>query len=241
MARLDIAYDGTEFRGYARQPDVRTVQGELETALSIIFQRPIETAVAGRTDAGVHAFHQVVSFPNEEAMDGPRIVHKLNQLLSSDIVVHAASDTRPEFHARFSATSRTYRYFILNTTDRDPQLRRTHWHVPESLDLDVMNEGVAHLLGRHDFVSLCRKAEGKTRVRTVLSSMWSRQADTVELMVTAVAFCHQMVRSIVALSVDIGIGKIDAARVPEIIEAQDRNCASGAAPPHGLTLWRVDY
>ena len=241
MARLDLAYDGTDFYGYARQPGLRTVQGEIEAALAVVFHTPIETDVAGRTDAGVHARQQVVSFTAPWPVTERRVVGRLNRLVPPDLVVLSASDTDPDFHARFSAKSRTYRYRILNTPLPDPLMRRTQWHVPNELDLDNMNQSASHLLGQHDFSSLCRRSEGRSRERTVLSAAWTRSGDLVEFSVTAVAFCHQMVRSMVALGVDVGIGKKSATEVPAILAARDRNAASGAAPPQGLTLWSVAY
>lgn len=241
MARLEISYDGTDYFGYARQSDVRTVQGELEKALAVVFQMPIETAVAGRTDAGVHARRQVVSFDAPVPILERRVVGRLNRILDPDLVVLSASDTEPDFHARFSAKSRTYRYRIWNSPLRDPLLRRTYLHVPTPLDVGAMNEAVGHLIGQHDFTSFCRKAEDKTRERTVLEAEWERIDQVVQLSITAKAFCHQMVRSIVALCVDVGIGKKAATDAPTILAARDRNVASGAAPPEGLILWGVDY
>jgi tRNA pseudouridine38-40 synthase len=241
MARLDLAYDGTDFCGYARQPKLRTVQSEIEAALAVVFHMPIETHVAGRTDAGVHARQQVVSFTAPRPVTERRVVGRLNRIVPPDLVVLAASDTEPDFHARFSAKSRTYRYRILNAPLPDPVLRRTQWHLPNELDLESMNGAVTHLLGQHDFSSLCRRSEDRSRERTVLSAEWRRSGDLVEFSVTAVAFCHQMVRSMVALSVDVGIGKKSSADVPAILAARDRNVASGAAPPQGLTLWSVEY
>ncbi len=241
MARLDLAYDGTDFYGYARQPDLRTVQGELEPALASVFRMPIETFVAGRTDNGVHARRQVVSFEVPDPIHAAKVVSRLNRILEPDIVVLAAADTEPGFHARFSAKSRTYRYRILNRQLSDPLLRRTHWHLATPLDIDQMNQAVSHLLGQHDFSSFCRRSEDQSRQRTVLSAKWVRVGDIVELSVTAVAFCHQMVRSIVAVSVDVGIDKKQAEVVPTILAARNRNKASGAAPPEGLILWSVQY
>lgn len=241
MARLDLAYDGTDFYGYARQPGLRTVQGEIEKALGVVFHMPIETDVAGRTDAGVHARQQVVSFLAPWPVAERRVVGRLNRIVPPDMVVLTASDTQPDFHARFSAKSRTYRYRILNTPLPDPMLRRTHWHLSNEFDLDCMNAAVAQFVGQHDFASLCRRSQDRSRERTVLTAEWRRAGDIVEFSVTAVAFCHQMVRSMVAMSVDVGIGKKSSDEIPDILAARDRSVASGAAPPQGLTLWSVEY
>lgn len=241
MMRLDLAYDGTEFRGYAIQPDVRSVQGELERALGTIYQSPMPTAAAGRTDAGVHARHQVVSYDDAGHAQPRRLLGRLNSMLPEDIVVTEAAPAPDDFHARFSAKSRSYRYRIWNARYRDPMRLRTHWHVDQRLDEAAMNAAMAHLIGQHDFTSLCRKDGDKGRERTVIDCEWHRTDDLVELSVTAVAFCYQMVRSIAGLAVQVGLGNADPDSVPGIIVAQDRSLSSGVAPPHGLTLWAVEY
>lgn len=238
--RLRMAYDGTNFRGYAVQPGVRTVQGELEAALERRLG-PVTTVVAGRTDAGVHARGQVVSFGHAGPVETDRLLRSLNAMLGPEIAVQACDRVGDGFSARFSATSRTYHYCILNTPVQDPLRRFTAWHVPEPLDIDAMNIAISSLVGEHDFASFCRKAPGRSTERTVLDAVWSRAGELVELRVTATAFCHQMVRSIVALCVDVGRGRVAVETVPSILAARDRNAARGAAPPLGLVLWSVDY
>jgi tRNA pseudouridine38-40 synthase len=238
--RLDLSYDGTGFHGYARQPGQRTVQGELETALARVVGK-VETVVAGRTDAGVHARHQVVSFAADRPVDPEILVRRLNGILTDEIVVFGSSRVEDSFSARFSATSRTYRYTILNRSFADPLLRSTSWHVPDSLDVAAMQEAASALIGEHDFASFCRRADGRSSVRRVLDATWGREKDLVELWIMATAFCHQMVRSIVALCVEVGRGRVPAGRVSTILEALDRSAAKGAAPAHGLVLWDVTY
>lgn len=238
--RLDCSYDGTGFHGYAKQRSVRTVQGDLEAALLQIVG-PVETVVAGRTDAGVHATHQVVSFVLDNSVEPAMIARRLNGLLSEEIVVHGCTEVDEEFSARFSAVSRTYRYTILNRATADPLLRFTSWHVPYPLDVEAMQLAVASVIGEHDFGSFCRRAEGRSTIREILDAAWRRDGDVVELQITATSFCHQMVRSIVALCVEVGRGRVPAERVPAILAARDRAAAKGAAPAHGLTLWDVAY
>ena len=193
--RLDLSYDGSRFHGYARQPTVRTVQGELEAALARILE-PVETVVAGRTDAGVHARQQVVSFATGKPVDPDRLARSLTKLLRPEIVVYAASLAPEDFSARFSATRRTYRYRVLNSPYPDPLVRATMWHVRDPLDPAAMNRAVGHLVGEHDFASFCRRREGASTVRTVLSAGWSDRSDGIlELEISGTAFCHQMVRS----------------------------------------------
>ena len=239
--RLDLSYDGSGFHGYARQPTVRTVQGELEAVLSRILE-PVDTVVAGRTDAGVHARHQVVSFSTAKPVDPDRLARSLTKLLAPEIVVYAAARAPDGFSARFSATRRTYRYRVLNRPYPDPLRRTTSWHVRQPLDLGAMNRAVGYVVGEHDFASFCRRREGASTVRTVLSAGWSAHPESIlELEIAATAFCHQMVRSIVAFSVEVGRGRIEPGATPQVLRAGDRNKARGAAPPHGLVLWQVDY
>ncbi len=238
--RLDLAYDGTHFHGYARQPDVRTVQGELEEALSK-HTGPVETSVAGRTDAGVHARHQVVSFSTPARLDLARLHKSLNSQLAPEIAVRSVAVAPDGFDARFSATARAYRYVVDNAPVADPRQRLYAWHVPYDLDVDAMGAAAGHFVGLHDFASLCRAAEGRTTERTVTSATWRRDGARLVYDVQARAFCHQMVRSMGALGVEVGRGRLAPGAVPEILAACDRAAARGAAPAHGLALWSVSY
>jgi tRNA pseudouridine38-40 synthase len=239
--RITIAYDGTDFSGYAANPGVRTVQGELEGVLARILGDGVTTVVAGRTDAGVHARANVVSFEMELPVDTDRLARSITKMLGPEIVAREVAKAAGGFDARFSASWRRYRYRIDDGEVPDPATHRSAWHVPHRLDLAAMNHAAGQMVGEHDFASLCRAAEGRTTVRTVLEAGWLRDAGNAVFDVTATAFCHQMVRSMVALCVDIGRGRVDADTVPVILAARDRNAACGAAPPHGLTLWEVGY
>ncbi|MDJ0952808.1 MAG: tRNA pseudouridine(38-40) synthase TruA [Acidimicrobiia bacterium] len=239
--RLDFAYDGTGFHGYARQPRVRTVQGELETALFKLTGE-VETAVAGRTDKGVHATAQVVSFATDRQLDTDRIVRSLNRQLAPEIAVSRLATVPGGFNARFSATSRAYTYLLLNRPTPDPFLAATSWHYETPVDVDRMNEGVGHLVGEHDFAAFCRKAGDRSTVRRLDSAVWSDRGNgLLAFDVAASSFCHQMVRSLVALAVEIGRGRVDPNEVPGILGSEDRQRAKGAAPAHGLTLVGVSY
>ncbi len=239
--RLDFAYLGGGFRGYAWQRgDVRTVQGELETALAHL-TGPVRTEVAGRTDAGVHARQQVVSFAVEDELDPERVIRSLNRMLGPEIGVESCRRVPDDFSARFSASWRAYRYQILNRPTPDPFRAATSWHVPHPLDVAVMDLAVVPLVGEHDFASFCRAAAGRSTVRRVLEATWTRAADLVELSIRASSFCHQMVRSVVALAVDVGRGRIAADRTAAILAGRDRSLGRGVAPPHGLILWEVGY
>jgi tRNA pseudouridine38-40 synthase len=238
--RLDLAYDGTGFHGYASQPHQRTVQGELEVALAL-HTGPVTTVVAGRTDAGVHAAAQVVSFTHLSDLDTERVLRSLNGLLRDEIAVLDLRRVGDEFHARFSATGRSYRYRVLNRPVHDPLLVNSAWHVGDPLDVEAMNQASQPLVGKHDFASFCKKAPGRSTVRVVGWAGWRREGDVVEFSIGANAFCHHMVRSIVALGVEVGRDRLDADVVPEILEAVDRLRIRGAAPARGLTLVGVGY
>lgn len=238
--RIDLAYDGTDFHGYARQDNVPTIQGDLERALFRITGE-VKTTVAGRTDAGVHAAGQVVSFSVDVPLDTDRLQRSLNGQLGPRIAVNAVTEVGDRFHARFSAVARRYRYRISNRAVHDPLMFRTAWHVADPLDVDAMDEAVGVLVGVHDFASFCRKAPGRTTVREVLDAHWSRTADIVEISIGAVAFCHQMVRSIVSVSVEVGKGRFRPEDMSEILAVRSRDAVRGLAPPCGLTLMGVTY
>ena len=249
--RIDLAYDGTGFRGWARNAGVRTVQEELETALQRIIGTPVTLTVAGRTDAGVHARHQVASFAHASEVDCEAVARSLRGMLGPEISVQSVAAAPEGFDARFSALRRSYRYFIDEATAPDPLRARWVWHRGESFDVDAMNRAAEAFVGKHDFASLCRAVEGGGTERTVESATWWREAGRLELSAqssellvfatSARAFCHQMVRSMVALCVEVGRGKLEAAAIPEILAARDRNASRGVAPAHGLTLWDVEY
>jgi tRNA pseudouridine38-40 synthase len=237
--RLDLAYDGSGFHGYARQPDVRTVQGELEAALEP-WTGGVATFVAGRTDKGVHASHQVVSFTCDD-LETDRVVRSLNRRLAPEVAVRELREVAPGFHARFSATGRAYRYRILNTPVHDPFRAAVVWTFADPLDADAMHAAVQCLVGERDFAGFCRKQGDRSTTRSVEWAAWRRRDDLVELSIGASSFCHQMVRSIVAVSVEIGRARLPVAAMAEILASRDRRSGRGAAPPGGLTLVAVSY
>lgn len=239
--RIDLAYDGGGFRGYARNAGVRTVQAVVESALATVLGAAVDTEVAGRTDAGVHARCQVVSFGWEGTIDLVRLARSLDGLVGPEIVVRSAREAPPGFSARFSATGRTYRYFIDDGPSPDPLRRDWVWHIAEELDLAAMSEAAGAFVGEQDFASLCRAAGDRPTVRLVRSAEWRREDGLLVFVVAASSFCHQMVRSMVALCVDVGRGRVAPSSVPGILAARDRSAARGVAPPHGLILWEVDY
>jgi tRNA pseudouridine38-40 synthase len=243
VLKLVVAYDGTDFHGFAAQRDTRTVEGELVPALARVVGGEIDLACAGRTDAGVHAVGQVVSCPVPDGTDPDKVLRSVNRQLAPEIVAVAASLEPPGFDARRSAKWRAYRYTVLNRPVPDPFLARTSWWVPERLDRALLHLGADPFLGEHDFTSFCRKGpEGSTAVRRVLESCWHDDGDGVlSYEVVATAFCWQMVRSIVGTLVDVGTGKMTPGEVLGVLRARDRAAAGRVAPPEGLSLLAVGY
>jgi tRNA pseudouridine38-40 synthase len=239
--RLDLAYDGSGFKGYARQEGKRTVQGELESALGTYLKTTVTTAVAGRTDAGVHARHQVVSFPHDDELDLQRLQRAVNGIVPLEISVFAVSRAADDFNARHSAIWRRYRYQLDTRPYHDPLARHAVWHPGRTLDVAAMSDTARTLVGEHDFSSFCRSVEGRSNVRRV-TDLWLEDSDgLISLWIQANAFCHQMVRSIVGYLFDVGRGFSDGAGVGEVLAARDRSAVATVAPPHGLTLWDVGY
>jgi tRNA pseudouridine38-40 synthase len=244
--RLVVAYDGAAFHGFAANPGVRTVQGTLAEALQTVLRAPVELTGAGRTDAGVHAWGQVVSFDAPDAaFDPARLVRSVNKLCAPALVVRSAEQAAPDFDARFSALWRRYRYTVLTTPTPNPFLATTAWHVPRPLDLDGLRLGCDPLIGEHDFSTFCRKPKGVDEppmTRRVLDAAWTDLGDgLLRFEIRANAFCHQMVRSIVGTLVDVGLGRHHAGEIMGMLRARDRGAAGRVAPPHGLCLWEVGY
>jgi tRNA pseudouridine38-40 synthase len=245
---LTVAYDGSPFHGFARQPGLETVQGRLERALQTALRRPVETTGAGRTDAGVHALGQVVSFDGADGDPEPdRIRRSVTALAGPGVVVREVRLARPGFSARFDAVSREYRYRI--TTGPVPALflSQVAWHVPSALDVDVMRSEARELVGEHDFKSFClsQSAEGQSTMRRVDEISVGEEEHLGEECLTVTvkgnAFLHSMVRIIVGSLVESGSGQRPAGWMAEALAACDRTAAGQTAPPHGLTLWRVEY
>ena len=246
--RLLVAYDGTDFRGLAPNADVRTVVGELQRVIEPLIGEVPDIVMSGRTDAGVHAWGQVLSFTMAAgAVELERLQKSINSRLGPEIVLREVSEVADDFSARFSASGRRYRYLIINRPVDDPFLARTGWWVPRSLDLAAMNASCPHIIGEHDFSSFCRQPKGPEPGpvplnRRVDDARWLDLGDgLLRFDINGSAFCHQMVRSIVGFMVAVGSGKRTADEVPAVLAARDRAAAENPAPPHGLTLWQVDY
>jgi len=240
VVRLTLAYDGTAFRGWQRQRGQRTVQGVLEDALDRVLGSMPRISAAGRTDAGVHARGQVVSF--ETDADPDRIRRALNGMLGPEVVVSAARTAAAGFDARFSATAREYRYRIDLGEAPDPFTARFVWHHPGRPRVAEMRRAASLLVGEHDFASFCRRPpDDRHTVRDLQRLSVVRDGDRLEVAARANAFLHQMVRSLVGTLVAVGEGRVAAGAMPDVLAARDRAAAGPVAPARGLTLERVVY
>ncbi len=246
--RLDLAYDGSDFHGWAAQPGVRSVQGTVEHALCMVLRaaQPPTLTVAGRTDAGVHARGQVAHVDVTHlawAAVAQNALRRLNRLLPDDVRLHAIGPASAGFDARFSALWRRYSYRVCdNQALADPLRRRdTLWHRAE-LDLDKMNEAAGGCLGEHDFAAFCRRRPGATTIRELLRLDWRRAEPGVAVgTVVADAFCHNMVRALTGALLAVGDGSRPAGWMTEVLLAGVRDPAIRVVPPHPLCLEEVGY
>jgi tRNA pseudouridine38-40 synthase len=241
--RLDISYDGTNFSGWGIQPDRRTVQQSVEDAISTVAQAKAETIVAGRTDAGVHATGQVIHVDLPESLELTDLAYKLNRILDEDIRINQITIAPPAFHARFSALRRYYEYRILDENKVIPPLARFNtesWYRP--LDVDVMNQASALLLGTHDYAAFCKFRDGATTIRTLETYSWRRDNQGILITdVVADAFCYSMVRNLVGAIVCVADGRKDASWISTLLENKERVSDSLVFPARGLSLYKVDY
>ncbi|MFA5919305.1 MAG: tRNA pseudouridine(38-40) synthase TruA [Candidatus Nanopelagicaceae bacterium] len=250
--RLDIAYDGTDFSGWSKQPERRTVQSEVESALQKLTRVSVETIVAGRTDAGVHASGQVVHVDIPDLEIGPfskkddwnidELPYRLNRILDEDVRIMSASIAPVGFHARFSALRRYYQYKIIDNNRPILPMRRfdvAPWYRP--LDVDVMNQASALLVGENDFAAFCKFRQGGTTIRTLERFAWVRSEEGLKAEIVADAFCYSMVRNLVGAVVCVADGRFPAEWIREVLDNRKRVSDSLVFPSRGLTLVHVDY
>ena len=240
--RLDLAYDGTDFHGWAAQDDLRTVQGTLQEWITRVLRldAPAELTVAGRTDAGVHARGQVA---HADLPDGvaAELQRRLDRVLPPDVVVHRVSEAPAGFDARFAAIWRRY-VFRLGEGAGDPLSRSARVRVRGPLDVAALDDAARRLIGLHDFAAFCKRREGATTIREILQAHAEREADgTVAVSLRADAFCHSMVRSVVGALVAIGQGRHEASWIDELLTRPERAGDVTVMPPHGLVLEEVGY
>jgi tRNA pseudouridine38-40 synthase len=241
--RLVVEYDGTDLAGWQRQANGPTVQQHLEEALAKLLQHDAPITGASRTDAGVHARGQVATFRTERLIALHGIRRGLNSLLPAAIAIRATDEVAEDFHPRFSATGKHYRYTIFVGADRSPRWRLRAWHHPEPLTLAAMQEAAGLLLGEHDFSAF--RAAGctaRTAVRRVDAITFRQQdGDIIEVDVRGNAFLRHMVRILVGTLSEVGTGRRPVAEVSEILASRDRTRGGITAPPHGLELLEVHY
>jgi tRNA pseudouridine38-40 synthase len=241
--RVDLTYEGTNFSGWAKQPNERTVQEEVEKALGTITQTKVATIVAGRTDAGVHAKHQVIHTDLPTQTDINNLSFRLNQILDADIRVLTAQWAPDNFHARFTAISRTYQYKIIDGGKVTAPLDRhdsTEWFRP--LDIELMNSGSKLLLGVHDFFAFCKFREGGSTIKNLLTFNWYRdEKDVVICEISADSFRYNMVRNLVGAAVCVGEGRFKPEWMFDTLKNKERIPDSYVFPAKGLTLISVQY
>lgn len=240
--KLTIEYDGTGYAGWQRQPDHPTIQAAIEDALYRISQQTMTVIGASRTDAGVHAVGQVVSFRSERQMKSHEWAKALNAVLSADISVRSVEEAPDDFHARHSARLKRYRYRILNRRERSALERRRAWHIRKRLDVNAMREAAVYLIGQHDFSSFQGSpTDTKDTVCDVRRLDIAESKSLLTVDIEANRFLRQMVRAIVGTLVEVGLGRRPSASMTHVLETKDRRGAGFTAPPHGLFLMRVKY
>jgi tRNA pseudouridine38-40 synthase len=237
-----VAYDGEAFFGSQRQPMLRTVQAELESAAAALFGTATRVELAGRTDAGVHARGQVAAFSAETRHEAQTVGRALNAHLPEDVAVRLVREVPGEFDPRRWARRRSYRYSILQSTSRDPLSRRTAWHIADTLDATAMQQAALALAGRQDFIACSGPLEpGRTSVRTVSAAGWSSHGCFLLFDIEAEAFLPQMVRRIVGALVRVGRHRLEVEEFTRLLRQAEQGTIGPVAPAHGLCLQRVRY
>ncbi|MCJ7843084.1 tRNA pseudouridine(38-40) synthase TruA [Lederbergia sp. NSJ-179] len=241
--KATISYNGSAFSGFQIQPNGRTIQAELEKVLAKMHKgQRVKIVGSGRTDAGVHARGQVIHFDSPLQIPIESWQKGLNALLTDDLVITELEKVDPNFHARFDAKGKTYRYKVYTQKTRDPFRHYFATHYPFSLDLQQIQTAAKHLIGTYDFTSFCSaKTEMTNKVREITEITLEKSGDEVIFTITGNGFLHNMVRIIVGTLLEVGSGKRKASEMLQILEGCDRRLAGKTAPPQGLYLWKVDY
>ncbi|WP_096233557.1 tRNA pseudouridine(38-40) synthase TruA [Thermoanaerobacterium sp. RBIITD] len=239
---LVIEYDGTNYHGWQYQKNALTVQEIITKAINKITSENVNLIGSSRTDSGVHALYQVANFKTKTKIPVEKLPYAINSVLPDDIVVKSAKDVEDNFHSRYSAKGKRYRYIIFNRKFESPILRNYSWHVSYKLSLEKMKNSLCYFKGTHDFSAF--KASGspvKDSIRTVTEISLEKDEDIIKFEIEADGFLYNMVRIIVGTLVDVGIGKIEPIEIKNIIESKNRNMAGKTAPPQGLYLLKIYY
>ena len=241
--KCTITYDGSLFAGYQVQPGKRTVQSEIEKALTKMHKGEyVRVTASGRTDSGVHAKGQVIHFDSPYTFPAEKWERGLNAILPDDIVVLHSSEASPDFHARFDAEGKEYRYFISRSHHKDPFRRHYVSHFPYALNETSIRQAISYLVGTHDFSSFCAaNTDVKDKVRTLHEIDFYEEGDLLVFRFVGTGFLYNMVRILVGTLLEIGNGKRKAEEIPMILEKKDRGLAGKTAPAQGLYLWKVHY
>lgn len=240
--KITIEYDGSCYHGWQVQDNANTVQAELEKAVYRITGETVRVTGAGRTDTGVHAFGQVAHFDTLSKISAAKFSDALNAMLPRNIAVISSEEAPPGFHARFSATGKSYEYRILNRRYRSPLFENRAWHIPELLNFESMCKAAGYFVGTHDFSSFCSAGHSvSTYERTIFSSGWNAEDGCLIYRVRGSGFLYNMVRIMVGTMVEIGLGKRSVEDIQKLLAAKDRNHAGITAPPQGLYLVTVHY
>lgn len=239
--KATVAYDGTDYQGFQRQANGPTVQEALEAALEQITQQRVKVLAAGRTDAGVHAEGQVIAFDSAWRHGLSALERGTNAVLPPDIAVRGLVRIAPDFHPRYDAHSRRYRYTVYNARVRSPLARRTSLHWPGSLDVEAMRSATALLIGEQDLAAFGRPTQGQVTVRRVIEAGWMDRPPRLFFEIEANAFLFRMARSIVGTLLSVGRGRLSPAEFEAVLASRDRNRAGQTAPAHGLCLIQVRY
>ncbi len=239
---FELSYKGSDFHGWQIQPNAHSVQEEIQSTLSRLHSNtPVKVVGCGRTDTGVHAHHYILHVDIPEIADTNLFVMKLNKMLPKSIAISTIYPVSDDQHARFSATARTYRYFI--HSQKNPFRSESSWYMHQPLNIEQMNEAAKHLLGKQDFTSFSKlHTDAKTNICDVRVANWVPEDNcSLYFEIQADRFLRNMVRATVGTLVDVGLGRLQSNDIPSILAAMDRQAASTSVPAHGLYLWKIEY